>query len=59
MGAISIAMFLGISTLALWFDVRISEDTIDQYGTVISQIGRAAFDGGVGFYLYRCSRLRS
>ena len=51
MGAISITMFLGISTLALWFDVRISEDTIDQYGTVISQIGRAAFDGGVGFYL--------
>ncbi|MGH8949354.1 MAG: APC family permease, partial [Acidimicrobiia bacterium] len=51
MGGISITMFLGISTLALWFDVRISEDTIDQYGTVISQIGRAAFDGGVGFYL--------
>jgi hypothetical protein len=50
MGAIAITMFLGISTLALWFDVRISEDTIDQYGTVISQIGRAAFDGGFGFY---------
>ncbi|HET9259136.1 MAG TPA: amino acid permease, partial [Acidimicrobiia bacterium] len=43
MGAISISMFLGISTLARWFDVRISEDTIDDYGTVISQIGRAAF----------------
>ncbi|MGH8914313.1 MAG: APC family permease, partial [Acidimicrobiia bacterium] len=50
MGAISIAMFLGISTLARWFDVRISEDTIDQHGTVISQIGRAAFNGGAGFY---------
>jgi amino acid transporter len=50
MGAISITMFLGISTLALWFDVRISEATIDEYGTVISQIGRAAFDGGFGFY---------
>ena len=50
MGAISISMFLGISTLARWFDVRISEDTIDQYGTVISQIGRAAFGGGFGFY---------
>jgi amino acid transporter len=50
MGAISISMFLGISTLARWFDVRISEDTIDQYGTVISQIGRAAFNGGAGFY---------
>jgi amino acid transporter len=51
MGAISISMFLGISTLARWFDVRISEDTIDQYGTVISQIGRAAFNGGAGFYI--------
>jgi amino acid transporter len=51
MGAISITMFLGISTLALRFDVRISEDTIDEYGTVISQIGRAVFDGGPGFYL--------
>ena len=50
MGAISISMFLGISTLARWFNVRISEETIDEYGTVISQIGRAAFDGGVGFY---------
>jgi amino acid transporter len=50
MGAISISMFLGISTLARWFDVRISENTIDEYGTVISQIGRAAFGGGFGFY---------
>lgn len=50
MGAISITMFLGISTLAGWFDVRISEETIDEYGTVISQIGRAAFGGGIGFY---------
>jgi amino acid transporter len=50
MGAISISMFLGISTLARLFDVRISEDTIDHYGTVISQIGRAAFNGGIGFY---------
>jgi amino acid transporter len=50
MGAISISMFLGLSTLARWFDVRISEETIDEYGTVISQIGRAAFNGGSGFY---------
>lgn len=50
MGAISISMFLGISTLARWFDVRISEESIDQHGTVISQIGRAAFAGGFGFY---------
>ena len=51
MGVISIAMFLGISTLARLFDVRISEDNADQYGTVISQIGRAAFDGGIGFWM--------
>lgn len=50
MGVISISMFLGISTLARWFEVRISEETIDEFGTVISQIGRAAFDGGFGFY---------
>ena len=50
MGVISISMFLGISTLARWFDVRISEGTIDQYGTVVSQIGRAVFNEGAGFY---------
>ncbi|HEX7099088.1 MAG TPA: APC family permease [Acidimicrobiia bacterium] len=50
MGAISISMFLGISTLARWFDVRISEETLDTHGTVISQIGRAAFGEGIGFY---------
>ena len=51
MGAISVSMFLGISTLARLFQVRISEETVDTYGTVISQIGRAAFNGGVGFWL--------
>lgn len=51
MGAISITMFLGISTLARWLDVRISEATIDEHGTVISQIGRAVFSGGAGFYV--------
>ena len=44
-------MFLGISTLARLFHVRISEETVDTYGTVISQIGRAAFSGGVGFWI--------
>jgi amino acid transporter len=51
MGAISITMFLGISTLARLFDVRISEGTVDTHGTVISQIGRAAFNEGVGFWI--------
>jgi hypothetical protein len=51
MALISISMFLGISTLARLFDVRISEGLVDQYGTVISQIGRTAFNGGVGFWV--------
>jgi amino acid transporter len=51
MGAISISMFLGISTLARLFEVRISEGLVDEYGTVISQIGRAAFQGGAGFWI--------
>lgn len=51
MGVISITMFLGISTLAQLFDVRISEANIDEYGTVMSQIGRAAFNGGPLFYM--------
>ena len=51
MGIMSIVMFLGISTLARLFDVRTSEHLVDQYGTVISQIGRAAFNGGVGFWI--------
>jgi amino acid transporter len=51
MGLVSISMFLGISTLARLFDVRISDDIVDQHGTVISQIGRAAFGGGVGFWI--------
>jgi len=51
MGLMAIVMFLGISTLALLFDVHISEGLVDRYGTVISQIGRAAFNGGVGFWI--------
>lgn len=51
MGAIGISMFLGISTLARLFNVRISEETVDEFGTVISQIGRAAFNEGFGFWI--------
>jgi amino acid transporter len=51
MGAISITMFLGISTLARLFDVRITEETVDEFGTVLSQIGRAAFNEGLGFWI--------
>lgn len=51
MGAISISMFLGISTLARLFEVRATEATIEEYGTVLSQIGDAAFGGGAGYWL--------
>ena len=51
MALISISMFLGLSTLARLFDVRMSEELVDQHGTVISQIGRAAFNGGIGFWI--------
>jgi amino acid transporter len=51
MAAIAITMFLGISMLARAFDVRISEESVDTFGTVLSQIGRAAFNGGVGFWV--------
>ncbi|MDP8959709.1 MAG: APC family permease, partial [Actinomycetota bacterium] len=51
MGAMSVTMFLGIGTLSRLFGVRISEETIDEFGTVISQVGRTAFDGGIGFYV--------
>ena len=49
MGAIAITMFLGIGTQAQLFDVRVSEATIDEFGTVLSQIGRAVFGTGAGF----------
>jgi amino acid transporter len=51
MGGIAILMFLGISYLARETGVVISEEIIHQNGTVISQIGRAVFGGGFGFYL--------
>lgn len=55
MAVISITMFLGISSLARLFDVRVSEGLLDQHGTVISQIGRAAFDGGAGFWILQAA----
>ena len=59
MGAIAITMFIGISMLSVWLDVRICEDhpaevqclaTEAEYGTVLSQVGRAVFGGGFVFY---------
>ncbi|MBI5156372.1 MAG: APC family permease [Acidimicrobiia bacterium] len=50
MGSVAVTMFLGISTLARLTGVRISHETVDLYGTVISQVGRAVFGGGFGFW---------
>jgi amino acid transporter len=51
MGVMAIGMFLGITFLAHEFDVVISEELLHTNGTVISQIGRAVFGGGAGFYI--------
>lgn len=51
MGGMAVTMFLGIGFLADRLNVRISEATVNQYGTVISQIGRAVFGDGVVFFL--------
>jgi amino acid transporter len=55
MGALAITMFLGISTQARLFDVRVSEATIDEFGTVLSQIGRAVFGTGAGFVVLQAA----
>ena len=46
MAAMSITMFLGITVLARLIDVRVTEHTIDELGSVLSQIGRAVFGQG-------------
>jgi len=55
MGAIAVTMFLGISALARLFDVRVTEETVDTYGTVLSQIGRAVFGTGAGFVVLQAA----
>jgi amino acid transporter len=49
MGGIAVIMFMGISALSRLFEVRVTEETVDTYGTVLSQIGRAVFGDGAGF----------
>ena len=51
MGVVAISMFLGISALARLTGVRITHETLDLNGTVLSQIGRATFGGGIGFWI--------
>jgi amino acid transporter len=55
MGTVAITMFLGISTQAQLFGVHVSEATIDQFGTVLSQIGRAVFGTGAGFIVLQAA----
>jgi amino acid transporter len=55
MGTLAITMFLGISTQARLFDVRVSEATLDEFGTVLSQIGRAVFGKGAGFIVLQAA----
>lgn len=49
MGVMAITMFLGISALSRLLDVRVTAESVDRYGTVLSQIGRAVLGGGAGF----------
>ncbi len=51
MGFVAISMFLGISALARLTGVRITHETLNLNGTVLSQIGRATFGGGIGFWI--------
>jgi amino acid transporter len=55
MAGMSITMFLGITVLARLFNVQATEATVDQVGSVISQVGRAAFSGGPLFYVLQFS----
>ena len=49
MGVIAITMGLGIGFQAWLFDVRVTHETLDTYGTVLSQIGRGVWGTGAGF----------
>jgi hypothetical protein len=68
MGAISIAMFIGVTALALIADVRVAEHTCDLVGftgdcendaqrTVIAQLAAAVFGGdhSVGFFFIQAT----
>jgi amino acid transporter len=57
MGVIAITMFLGTSTLARLFDVRLTEETLDTYGTVLSQIGRGVWGGGAAFIVLQVATM--
>ncbi|GIU97900.1 MAG: amino acid permease [Actinomycetota bacterium] len=50
MGAITVTMFLGITTLSQLLHVRITEEIAPE-APVLGQIGRTVFDGGLGYLL--------
>ncbi len=52
MGAILGTLFIGISILAYWYGILPKEDE-----TVVSQIARATFDGGMLYYLVQGSTM--
>jgi amino acid transporter len=52
MGAILGTLFIGISIMAYWYGVLPKEDE-----TVVSQIARATFDGGMLYYLVQGSTM--
>jgi len=51
MAAMSITMFIGITVMARLFEVRVTETSIDEVGSVLSQIGRTAFGDGLLFVI--------
>ncbi|MBU1865277.1 MAG: APC family permease, partial [Actinobacteria bacterium] len=57
MATMSITMFLGITVLARLFEVRVTEHSIDEVGSVLSQIGRAAFGDGILFVVLQVATM--
>ncbi len=51
MASMSITMFLGITVLARAYGVRVTEASLDETGSVLSQVGRAAFGEGPLFLI--------
>jgi amino acid transporter len=57
MASMSISMFLGITVLARLIDVRVTEHTIDELGSVLSQIGRTVFGEGAVFMVLQAATM--
>lgn len=55
MAAMSVTMFIGITVMARLFEVRVTEHSIDEVGSVLSQIGRTAFGDGLLFVILQAA----